>query len=112
MSKPDQDPVLRSARSEALVVLITWLCALTYTVSYCYRHGYGRSVEEIQFVHLCWGIEFPDWVFWGIVAPWSVCFIVAWWFSYVFMSDADLGEELPEEGAGTPMPTRDEEGDA
>ena len=95
MPKPSEDPVLSSARREALAVLITWLAALTYTITYCYRYGYGRSVDDLKFV---WG--FPDWVFWGIVAPWSVCFVVAYWFSYAFMTDEDLGTD-PEEDAGS-----------
>lgn len=91
MPEPAEDPVLRSARKEALVVLVIWLCALTYTVGYCYLHGYGRSLDDLKFV-----LGFPDWVFWGIVTPWGVCFFISWWFSYVFMSDGDLGEELEE----------------
>lgn len=98
MAEPAEDPVLRSARREAIVVFVTWVCALTYTVTYCYLHGYERPVEDLKFVHLFWGIAFPDWVFWGIVVPWSVCFVVSWWFSYVFVKDADLGKELDEAG--------------
>jgi hypothetical protein len=96
MTDNAEDPVLQSSRREALVVFVTWLCAMTYTVSYCYAYGYGRTASDLKFVRLFWGIAFPDWVFWGIVLPWSVCFVVSWWFSYVFMTDADLGEELEE----------------
>ena len=96
MSNDTEDPVLRSSRREALVVFITWLCALTYTVSYCYVFGYDRPVSDLKFVRLFWGIAFPDWVFWGIVCPWAVCFVISGWFSYVFVEDADLGEELEE----------------
>ena len=91
-----EDPIVRSSRREALVVLITWVCALTYTVSTCYVLGYNRPASDLKFVRLFWGIAFPDWVFWGIVFQWCICFVVSWWFSYVFMSDADLGEELQE----------------
>ena len=91
MPQAAEDPVLRSARREALVVFATWLCALVYTVTYCARHGYNRSADDLQFV-----LGFPDWVFWGIVVPWGVCFVVSWWFSYVFMTDEDLGKELEE----------------
>jgi hypothetical protein len=114
MTARPEDPVLRSARREALVVLLTWVCALTYTVGYCSLHAYSPSAprtkdatvtgmeatqpppRELAFVHLFWGIAFPDWVFWGIVVPWGVCFCVSWWFSYVYMTDADLGPELEE----------------
>jgi hypothetical protein len=88
MSKPREDPVLRSARREALVVLATWIAALTYTITYCALLGYGRPAEELKFV-----LGFPDWVFWGIIAPWGVCAVVACWFSYSFMADEDLGED-------------------
>lgn len=82
------DPVLRSARREALAVLVTWVAALSYTVTYCYLNGYGRELQSLTFV-----LGFPDWIFWGIIAPWSVCFVLSFWFSYVFMTDAELGEE-------------------
>jgi hypothetical protein len=91
-----EDPVVRSARREAIVVAVTWACALAYTVGYCAKYGYGRSIQDLKFV-----LGFPDWVFWGIVAPWSVCFVVSWWFTYFFVSDADLGEEWDETGTGT-----------
>ncbi len=107
MPRPTEDPILRSARREAIAVLITWLLALIYTVTYCGTFGYDRPAEDLKFVHLFWLIAFPDWVFWGIIVPWSVCFVVAWWFTYVFMTDADLGKELEEtdeplSGAGEP----------
>ena len=94
MSKVPEDPVLRSSRREAIVVFVTWLCAMTYTVTYCYHYGYGQSLDDLKFV---FGI--PDWVFWGIVVPWGVCSIVAYWFSYRFMQDEDLGKELEESDA-------------
>ncbi len=93
MNEPTEDPVLKSARREAIVVFVTWVCALTYTVTYCYLNGYGRPAEDLKFV-----LGIPDWVFWGIVAPWAVCFVLAYWFSHRFMRDEDLGEELEEGG--------------
>ena len=92
MSPPTDDPVLRSARREALVVFAAWLAAMTYTVTYCYLHGYNRTQESLTFV-----LGFPDWVFWGIVVPWSVCVLFSFWFGATFMKDEDLGEELPEQ---------------
>lgn len=95
MSAPPVDPVFASARREALVVLVTWICALAYTVGYCDLYGYDRSADDLAFV---WG--FPDWVFWGILAPWGVCLLVSYWFSYRFMTDEDLGAEVEEERDG------------
>ncbi len=92
MPQPADDPVLRSARREALVVFAVWLGAMAYTVTYCYMNGYGRAKESLKFV-----LGFPDWVFWGIVVPWSVCVVFSFWFGATFMKDEDLGEELPEQ---------------
>jgi hypothetical protein len=35
-----EDPVLRSTRREALIVFVTWIIAMAYTVGYCARYGY------------------------------------------------------------------------
>ena len=94
MPRRPEDPVLRSSRREALVVLLVWLGAMTYTVTYCYRHGYGRALDSLTFV-----LGFPDWVFWGILVPWAVCLVVSWWFSASLMRDEDLGEDPDEAGA-------------
>lgn len=95
MASPQDDPVLVSARREGLVVLVIWLVAMGYTITYCYLHGYHRSVESLTFV-----LGIPDWVFWGIVAPWMICVVASWLFSYVLMTDADLGEENEEAEEG------------
>ena len=90
-----EDPLLRSARREALVVLAVWLAACTYTIGYCYAYGYERKPETLGFV-----LGFPDWVFWGIVTPWCLCTAVSIWFAMIFMSDEDLGPEPEEDEAG------------
>lgn len=95
MEKPCDDPVLVSARREALAVLVIWLAALSYTITYSYTHGYNRTMESLTFV-----MGVPDWIFWGIVVPWLVCLVVSWIFSYVFIADADLGEENEEAEEG------------
>ena len=84
----EEDAVVRSARREALAGFIVWLLAMSYTVGYCYFYGYQRDPATIT---LIWGV--PDWVLWGIVAPWTACTIAAGCFTY-FISDADLGQEL------------------
>lgn len=78
-----------------LLVVVVWLAALTYTVGYCAVRGYGRAVDDLTFV---FGV--PDWVFWGIVAPWFVCAVLSWLFGTLFVRDQDLGEELPEDESG------------
>lgn len=95
MTLRTEDPLLRSARREALVVLGVWLAACVYTIGYCYAFGYERDLETLSFV-----LGFPDWVFWGIVTPWSLSTAVSIWFAMAFMSDEDLGPEPAEDEAG------------
>lgn len=40
MLPTQEDPVLISARREALIVFASWLIAMTWSVSYCYLNGY------------------------------------------------------------------------
>ena len=91
-----EDPVLVSARREAIVVLTIWAAACAYSVGYCYLYGYGRPAESIAYV---WG--FPDWIFWGVVVPWSVCTAICFWLAYFFIRDEDLGEEQAESDLGS-----------
>lgn len=53
MLPTQEDPVLISARREALIVFASWLIAMTWSVSYCYLNGYislipGVSTKERQ----------------------------------------------------------------
>ena len=91
MRPPRPDPVVQSARREAAFVLVIWLIMLAYTVTYCYLNGYGRTIDDLTFV-----LGFPDWVFWGIVAPWTFCVVLSWVFGCFVMTDADLGEGMDE----------------
>ena len=88
MQDKHDDSVLISSRREALLVLLIWLAAMSYTVGYCVWRGYGRDWETVSFV-----LGFPDWVFWGIVCPWLACVGVSCWFAYSFMCDESLGED-------------------
>ena len=89
--RPTEDPLLRNARREALVVLVAFVVAMSYTVTYCALYGYERSIDELSFV---WG--FPDWVFWGIVVPWAVSLAFSVWFAFCYMSDEHLGDDVDE----------------
>ncbi|HET6879060.1 MAG TPA: DUF997 family protein [Pirellulales bacterium] len=84
-----EDPIVRSSRREAVAAFAVWLTAMSYTVGYCYFYGYRDPAA----IRLIGGV--PDWVLYGVVAPWTVCTIVAGAFAY-FISDADLGAELDE----------------
>jgi hypothetical protein len=90
-----EDPVLTSARREALVVLLIWAIACIYTVGYCYSFGYERDPKELRYVA---GI--PDWVFWGILVPWTTCSLLSFWISNYLIADDDLGAEQAEEHLG------------
>jgi hypothetical protein len=96
MSRRPEDPVLRSSRREAVLVLLIWLGACVYTVGYCYAFGYRREVESIEYV-----LGFPDWVFWGIIVPWSVCTALCFVLTYFVMTDDDLGREQAESDLGS-----------
>ena len=87
-----EDPVLISARREAIVVFFIWLAAMLYTVGYCYAFGYNRDPESIRYY-----AGMPDWVFIGLFVPWTACTIASFWVSNFFIRDEDLGEEQPEE---------------
>ena len=80
-----EDPLVRSARREALIVLGVWLGVLCYTLGVAARWGYGRPLDDLTFV-----CGFPDWVFWGIVVPWVGCFVFSTWFALCYMSDVPL----------------------
>jgi hypothetical protein len=96
MPRSAEDPVLSSARREAIVVVLMWAVAMCYTVGYCATHAYGRKLETLRFV-----LGFPDWIFWGILAPWAACLAASWVFAIWFMRDDDLGDEATSAGAGS-----------
>jgi hypothetical protein len=97
MRDDNLDPVFVNSRREALIILGLFAVALIYTVTYCYLCGYNRAVESIE---TYWGI--PDWVFWGVFAPWAVCAIFTTWFVFCYMADDDL-----DQGAATDEDTHD-----
>ncbi len=88
--------LVRSARREAIICGIVFVVALIYTVVVSTRMGYvepGAEAPPLKFV-----LGFPDWVFYGILAPWAVCTVIAGIFSFVLMRDHDLGESADESG--------------
>jgi hypothetical protein len=89
MNRPSEDPVVRSSRREAVAAFVVWISAMSYTVGYCYFYGYRDPAA----IRLVWGV--PDWVLYGVVAPWTVCTLAAGCFAF-FIADADLGQELDE----------------
>ena len=92
-----EDPVVRAGRREAALTAVIWIAAMSYTITYCYLHGYGRSLDDVKFV-----LWFPDWVFWGIVVPWLVCVGISTVFAFGFMGDEPLGPDAPEDQPALP----------
>jgi hypothetical protein len=100
VTKRAEDPLLISARREALIVFATWIITTAYCITYCARYAYGRSIDDLKYIG-----GFPDWVLWGIVVPWGACILFSWVFAAIWMQDEDLGEDSPgtadEFGAGS-----------
>jgi hypothetical protein len=85
-SPPPNQSLVRTAAREAVATFFVWLATLSWTVGYSYTHGYGRTAESLTFV-----LGFPDWIFWGVMLPWVVCFLVSAFFAFVVIKDAPLG---------------------
>ena len=79
------DPVYRTARREATIILCTWLVCLAWTVGSCWTNGYTSAGQPLS---ITWGI--PTWVFWGILVPWFLA--TAWSISFglFFMKEQSL----------------------
>jgi hypothetical protein len=93
VSQRAEDPVLVSARREAIVVLIVWIVAMTWTVGYCALYGYGRDPASIRYL-----LGVPDWAVWGLAMPWLACLVFSWAFATFGMRDEDLGVDETSDG--------------
>jgi hypothetical protein len=91
-----EDPALSNSRRESLITFAIWLAACVYSITVCFRMGYWRDAATLTYV-----LGFPDWVFWGVILPWSVCTGLCFWMAYFYISDDDLGEEQAEEQLST-----------
>jgi hypothetical protein len=76
-----------ATRREALFVVILWLTACAYTVGYAALFAYREQPSPSLVLGM------PSWVFWGVIAPWTVCTAITLWFSLRGIQDEDLGEE-------------------
>lgn len=96
MTQNDFDPTFRKSRREAVLILCIFLAALAYTTTYCYMFGYERNVATIR---TYWGI--PDWVWWGVFAPWGCCTVLTAWLSLFQLAEKDSDETgSPSHGGG------------
>ena len=117
MSSPEYDPVYLHARKEAAVVIGLFTLALAWSIGSYYFLGYIKPVMTVeqqdrvdakltlasdprfnsQPVSTTFGM--PTWVFTGILLPWLVIDVVAYWFCFHYMADDDLGP-VPEDIEG------------
>jgi hypothetical protein len=88
-----QDPTLRNARREAIVIITAWVLATAYCCGYCYVFGYIRPGHPLGANDVKPILGVPSWFFWGILAPWLVCAIFTFWFAGFRMADDDLGAD-------------------
>ena len=94
MNPRREDPVLTSSRREALLALAIWLVACVYSIAVCYRYGYSENRDPATLTYV---LGMPDWIFWGVFAPWTVCTLLSFCLSYFVIRDEDLGEQRAEE---------------
>ena len=90
MGYPNEDPVVRTGRREAAIALSLFAIAITYTVTYCTWYGYDRSLDDLRFI-----LGFPDWVFIGILVPWTLCALAGAWMGGYYLTDVPLEEAAP-----------------
>ncbi len=83
------DPLVHSSIREAILVTGIWLAAAIWSISVCYTMGYHRAADDLKLV-----LGFPDWIFWGVVIPWTTCTIVSIVFGLIFVRDGDLGKDI------------------
>jgi hypothetical protein len=88
-----EDPVVTSSRREALMATSLWVVAGVYSVTYCYMHGYNRTLDP-KLSDMKFYFGWPDWVFWGVVVPWLVCVVLSTIFAFFIMSDGKLADDL------------------
>jgi hypothetical protein len=96
------DPVYLHARREAMMVIALFALALTWSVGSYYLQGYTKPLPDQEQVALEDDPRFaapdvstilgmPTWVVTGILLPWIVIDVVAFWFCFYYMADDDLG---------------------
>ncbi|MCG3195897.1 MAG: hypothetical protein GHCLOJNM_00366 [bacterium] len=107
MDKHTFDPSYRRALHEAIFTLVVFIIPLAFTVIYCARTGYDRDPHTVGDY---WGI--PDWVFWGVFVPWTVCVGFTAWFTFFHMVHDDPEEVSPADDMEAARSGMKAEGDA
>jgi hypothetical protein len=109
-----EDPVFLNSLREAKLIISIWAVAMLYTCSYCYLYGYqshpsdpaaiGPAVSswvgplksfdrDPTTLTTPFGLGIPDWVFYGVAAPWLVCLLATFGFCLFIFKEDDLGNE-------------------
>jgi hypothetical protein len=81
---------LARSRREALIILTASALALGWAGVVSYLWGYGRDPATLTYPL---GLGIPDWVFWGVVAPWLACNLFTAWLTLGYMQDEQLAAE-------------------
>jgi len=118
-----EDSIYRRTLWEAKLILGMWVVALIYTCTYCYLYGYESHPSDPASTGpavSAWfgplesfdrdpaslvtplGLGIPDWVFYGVVAPWIACIAATFWFCLFVFREDDLGSEDEDLLAGAP----------
>lgn len=81
-------------------MIVVWLLAMTWTVVYCWLFGYnaGTPATPRTADNLTTFAGFPDWIVYGVIAPWVACSVITVLYGLFGMDDDDLGHEGGETG--------------
>jgi hypothetical protein len=88
-----EDPVLRNARREAILIFAVWAAATAFCCTYCYLFGYLRPGRPLGPDDIRPILGMPRWFFGGVIVPWAVCLAFIAWFAGSHMADDDLGSD-------------------
>lgn len=95
--KHPEDPVLRNARREGLIIAAIWFSAMVYCCLYSYIFGYERPGRTLGVEDLNPVLGIPGWFAFGVMLPWVVCGVLTLIFAGFFMAEDDLGVDHAQE---------------
>ncbi|MEO2049246.1 MAG: hypothetical protein ABGX16_22025 [Pirellulales bacterium] len=109
-----EDPVFLNSLREAKIIISIWALAMVYTCTYCYLYGYESHPSDPAAVGPAvsswvgplesfdrdpttlttpFGLGIPDWVFYGVVAPWIACLLATFVFCLFVFKEDELGDD-------------------
>src|SRR5262249_314571 len=91
------DPTLRNARREGLVIFAAWAAATTYCCVASYLFGYSRPNHPLGQADLDLVFGIPSRFARGVLAPWAVSFAFTFWSVGTRMAEDDLGKDHAQE---------------